>query len=60
VRSIAGITGRVLLGVVVALLLAAAILVILAFYADMSFDVEGVLVAVALAGVIVFLWTRWR
>jgi len=60
VRSVVGIAGRVLLGLLVAVVLAGAVLVILAFYADMSFGVEEVVLAIAGAGVIVFLWTRWR
>ena len=60
VRSIVGVAGRVLLGLLVAVVLAGAVLVILAFYADMTFDVEEVILAIAAAGVLVFLWTRWR
>ena len=60
VRAVAAITGRILLGVLVAVLLGGAVLVLLAFYADVSFDVEAVAIAVLAAGVVVFLWTRWR
>ena len=59
-RRIAGIAGRVLLGLVIAVLLAGAVLVILAFYADASFDVEAVGLAIVAMAVLVFLWTRWR
>jgi uncharacterized membrane protein YeaQ/YmgE (transglycosylase-associated protein family) len=60
VRSVAGIVGRILLGFVVAVLLAAAVLVLLAYYADLKFDVKEVVLAIVGAGVVVFLWTRWR
>lgn len=60
VRSVAGIAGRVLLGFVVAVLLAAAALVLLAYYADLKFDVQEVIIAVVVAGIVVYLWTRWR
>ena len=60
VRSIGGIAWRILLGFVVAVVLAGAVLVILAYYADMKFDVEAVALAILGAGVLVFLWTRWR
>jgi len=59
-RSIAAVAGRVLLGLVVAILVAGAVLAILAYYADMAFDVEAVVIAVVAAGVLVYLWTRWR
>jgi uncharacterized membrane protein YeaQ/YmgE (transglycosylase-associated protein family) len=59
-RTVVGIAGRVLLGLVVAVLLAGAVLVILAFYADASFDVEAVVLAILGAAALVFLWTRWR
>lgn len=59
-RSVAGIAGRVLLGLLVAVLLAGAVLVILAFYADASFDVEAAVLAIVGAALLVFLWTRWR
>ena len=59
-RSGVGIAGRVLLGAVVAVLLAGAVLVILAYYGDLTFDIEQIVLAVAVAGVLVFLWTRWR
>jgi hypothetical protein len=59
-RTVAAIAGRVLLGVLAAVLLGGAVLVLLAFYADLSFDVEAVIVAIVVAGVAVFLWTRWR
>jgi len=60
VRSIAGIAGRILLGLIVAVVIGGAVLVLLAYYADMKFDVEEVFVAIAVAGIAVFLWTRWR
>jgi len=60
VRSIAGIIARVLLGVVAALLLGGAVLLVLAYYTSIEFDVKGLVVAFAAAGVAVFLWTRWR
>ena len=60
VRSIAGIAGRILLGFVVAVVIAAAVLVLLAYYADLEFDVKEVVLAVVGAGVVVYLWTRWR
>lgn len=59
-RTIAGIAGRVLLGVVAAVLIAGAVLVILAYYADLTFDVEEVGIGIVAAGVLVYLWTRWR
>ena len=59
-RSIAAVAGRVLLGLVVAVLVAGAVLAILAYYADMAFDVEAVVIAIVAAGVLVYLWTRWR
>lgn len=52
--------GRWLLGFVVAVLVAGAVLVLLAYYGDMAFDVEAVALAIAGAGVLVYLWTRWR
>ena len=60
IRSAAAIAGRVLLGLLVAVLLGGAVLVLLAYYGDFTFDIEAVLVAVLAAGVVVFLWTRWR
>ena len=60
IRTVAAIVGRVLLGVLVAVLLGGAVLVLLAFYTDVSFDVEAVVIAILAAGVVVFLWTRWR
>lgn len=59
-RSIATTAGRILLGVLAAVLLGGAVLVILAYYGDVSFDVEAVVIAVVAAGILVFLWTRWR
>jgi hypothetical protein len=60
VRSIGSVAWRILVGFVVAVLLAGAVLVILAYYADLKFDVEAVALAILGAGVVVFLWTRWR
>ncbi len=60
IRTVAAIAGRVLLGLLVAVLLGGAVLVLLAFYADVSFDIEAVVIAILAAGVVVFLWTRWR
>ena len=60
IRSVAAIAGRVLLGLLVAVLLGGAVLVLLAYYADLTFDIEAVLIAVLAAGAVVFLWTRWR
>ena len=60
IRSVAAIAGRVLLGLLVAVLLGGAVLVLLAYYADLSFDIEAIFIAVLAAGVVVFLWTRWR
>lgn len=60
VRSAAGIVGRVLLGLIVAVLVAGAVTAILAYYADMTFDVEGAVIAIVAAGILVYLWTRWR
>ena len=60
IRTVAAIAARVLLGVVVAVLLGGAVLVLLAYYADVSFDIEAVVVAIVIAGLVVFLWTRWR
>ena len=59
IRSVAAIAGRVLLGLLVAVLLGGAVLVLLAYYGDFTFDIEAVLLAVLAAGVVVFLWTRW-
>ena len=60
IRTVAAIAGRVLLGILVAVLLGGAVLLLLAYYADVSFDIEAVAIAVLIAGVVVFLWTRWR
>ncbi len=60
VKTIGGLAWRILLGFVVAVVLAGAVLVILAYYADLTFDVEAVALAILGAGVLVFLWTRWR
>lgn len=60
VRTIGGVAWRVLLGFVVAVLIAGAVLVILAYYADLTFDVEAVALAILGAGVLVFAWTRWH
>jgi hypothetical protein len=60
VRSVAGIAGRILLGFVVAVLLAGAVLVLLAYYGDLKFDVQEVIIAIVVAGIVVYLWTRWR
>ena len=60
VKTIGGVAWRILLGFVVAVLIAGAVLVILAYYADLTFDVEAVALAILGAGVLVFLWTRWR
>lgn len=59
-RTVAGIAGRVVLGIIAAVVLAAAVLVLLAYYGDFHFDIEGIVVALLGAGVLVFLWTRWR
>jgi|KBSMisStaDraftv2_1062788.scaffolds.fasta_scaffold3764217_2 hypothetical protein len=59
-RTVAAIAGRVLLGIVVAVLLGAVVLLLLAYYADVSFDLEAVVIGVLAAGIVVFLWTRWR
>ena len=59
-RSVARIAGRVLLGLLAAVLLAGAVLVILAFYAEATFDVEAVTIAILGAALLVFLWARWR
>jgi hypothetical protein len=59
-RTVASIAGRVLLGVVAAVLLGGAVLLLLAYYGDFSFDIEAVLIAIVVAGVGVFFWTRWR
>jgi len=59
-RTISGVTGHALLGVLVALILGAAVLVVLAFYAGLEFGLVEVVVAVLVAGGIVALWTRWR
>lgn len=60
VRTVAGVVGKILLGAVAAVVLGGAVLVILAYYADMKFDVREVVIAVVVAGLAVFLWTRWR
>ena len=56
----AAIAGRVLLGILVAVLLGAAVLLLLAYYGDVKFDIEAVVVVILIAGLVVFLWTRWR
>ena len=60
IRSVAAIAGRVLLGIVAAVLLGGAVLLLLAYYADVKFDIEAVVIAFLVAGLLVFLWTRWR
>ena len=60
VKTIGGIAWRILLGFVVAVVIAAAVLVILAYYADLKFDVKEVVLAIVGAGVLVFAWTRWH
>ena len=60
IRTVAAIAGRVLLGVLAAVVLGGAVLLLLAYYGDVSFDIEAVVIAILLAGVVVFLWTRWR
>src|SRR5262245_16687959 len=57
IRTVAAIAGRVLLGILVAVLLGGAVLLLLAYYADVSFDIEAVAVAILIAGLLVFLWT---
>ena len=59
-RSVFAAIGRVLLALVVTVLLAGAFLAILAFYADLTFGVGRVVMALVVSGAIVFLWTRWR
>ena len=56
----AAIAGRVLLGILAAVLLGGAVLLLLAYYADVTFDIEAVVIAILIAGLLVFLWTRWR
>lgn len=58
-RRILGVVGRALLAVVATLALAAAALVILG-YTGLEFGLVEVGIAVLVAGVIVFAWTRWR
>ena len=60
IRSVAAVAGRVLLGMLAALLLGVVVLLLLAYYTDLSFDLEALVVAVLAAGIVVFLWTRWR
>jgi uncharacterized membrane protein YeaQ/YmgE (transglycosylase-associated protein family) len=60
VKTIGGVAWRILLGFVVAVLIAGAVLVILAYYADLKFDVKEVILAIVGAGVLVFAWTRWH
>jgi hypothetical protein len=60
IRTVAAIAGRVLLGILAAVLLGAVVLLLLAYYADFSFDLEELVIAVLAAGLVVFLWTRWR
>jgi len=60
IRTVAAIAGRVLLGILVAVLLGAAVLLLLAYYGDVKFDIEAVVVVILIAGLVVFLWTRWR
>lgn len=59
-RSILGTVGRILLGVVAAVAVAGAALVVLAYYGDVTFDIEAVVIAVVAAGILVYLWVRWR
>jgi hypothetical protein len=60
VRGILGIGGRILAGVAASAVLGGAVLVAIAYYAGVSFDVEAVGLAMLGAGVVVYLWTRWR
>ena len=60
IRTVAAIAGRVLLGLLAAVVLGGAVLVLLAYYGDVSFDIEAVVIAILVAGLVVFLWTRWR
>lgn len=59
-RSVLSAVGKVLLGLLVAVVLAGAFLSILAFYTDLTFGVGEAAIAIAVAGLLVFLWTRWR
>lgn len=58
-HRIRGVVGRVLLAVIVTFALAAAVLVVLG-YTGLEFGIAEVVVAVVVAGVAVFAWTRWR
>ena len=60
VKTIGGVAWRILLGFVVAVLIAAAVLVLLAYYADLKFGVQEVILAIVGAGAVVFAWTRWH
>ena len=60
IRIVAAIAGRVLLGILAAVLLGGAVLLLLAYYADVSFDIEAVVIVILVSGLLVFLWTRWR
>ena len=59
-RTVAGIAGRVLLRIAAAVVLGGAVLVLLAYYGGFHFDVTAIVMALLGAGVLVFLWTRWR
>jgi hypothetical protein len=60
IRNVAAIAGRVLLGILAAVFIGGAALILLAYYGDFEFDIEAVVIALLAAGVLVLLWSRWR
>ena len=60
IRTVAAIAGRVLLGLLVAVLLGGAVLVLLAYYADFHSTSKPSSWRYWRRGSSVFLWTRWR
>jgi hypothetical protein len=60
IRSIAGVAARIFVGLLGTLLVGGGALLLLAYYGNLTFDVEGVAIALVAAGLLVFLWTRWR
>jgi hypothetical protein len=60
IRNVAGIAGRLLLGILAAVFIGGAALILLAYYSDFEFDIEAVVISLLAAGVLVFLWSRWR
>lgn len=60
VRSIAGAALRLVLWFGLVVLLAGTLLVVLAYYTALEFDVEAVALALVVVGVLLFLWRRTR